>query len=62
MDNELLESTNRSDKSDFLRTSEYITDETCMACGDDKVYVYKSTKYTGYRGICITCKNNWPES
>ena len=34
----------------------------CMVCGSPKTYIMWCKGYSGYRGRCISCKHNWPES
>jgi len=34
----------------------------CLACGFSETRVIWSERYSGYRGICNSCKHNWPES
>ena len=34
----------------------------CMVCGSPKTYISWSRNYSGYRGRCIACEHNWPES
>lgn len=34
----------------------------CMACGSPVTYIIWSESYSGYRGKCIACDHNWPES
>ena len=41
-----------------------IEEETipCMVCGSSNIHTYWDRNYSGYRGTCMACKNNWPES
>jgi hypothetical protein len=34
----------------------------CMACDSPVTYIIWSKKYSGYRGECVACNHNWPES
>jgi len=34
----------------------------CQSCRLEKAVIYWNQKYQGYRGFCIVCGNNWPES
>ena len=40
--------------------AEYTT--ACMGCGSPVTYIIWSEKYSGYRGKCMNCNHNWPES
>ena len=34
----------------------------CMGCGSPVTYIIWSKSYSGYRGKCMVCNHNWPES
>ena len=44
--------------------SEKLEEQTipCGGCGSLKIHIVWDRNYSGYRGNCIICKNNWPES
>jgi len=44
--------------------SEKFKEETmpCMVCGSPNIHISWDRNYSGYRGNCMACKNNWPES
>ena len=33
----------------------------CVVC-DNPAPIVHEPRYSGYRGICLECKGNWPES
>lgn len=45
-----------------IADTEEVESISCQACGFSKTYITWSVKYSGYRGFCVTCKHNWPES
>lgn len=39
-----------------------ITHTVCTVCETEIALVIDEPRYNGYRGICFSCKGNWPES
>jgi len=35
---------------------------TCGACEKQSAIIAWNNSYSGFRGYCHICKNNWPES
>jgi len=35
---------------------------TCNSCGKDSARLFWDQRYNGYRGMCMLCEGNWPES
>ncbi len=34
----------------------------CNTCAKKSAFVIWDERYSGYRGVCIFCGGNWPES
>jgi len=35
---------------------------TCGVCEKKSAIIIWDNRYSGFRGYCLICKNNWPES
>ena len=58
----ILETFGKNPKIISDADAEEIQSTSCKACGFSRTWVMWSTKYSGYRGFCMSCKHNWPES
>jgi hypothetical protein len=34
----------------------------CIVCNKQIAVIIEEPRYNGYRGICLKCDGNWPES
>ena len=34
----------------------------CESCEKQSAVLFWDIRYNGYRGMCMVCKGNWPES
>ena len=46
---------------DLLSETEGV-EVTCGACESKSAEIRWDKRYSGFRGFCNACKNNWPES
>jgi Zn ribbon nucleic-acid-binding protein len=41
---------------------EDVSPTACQSCGFSDTLIIWSEKYSGDRGVCVSCEHNWPES
>ena len=58
---EMLSETFRAE-FELLKEKTQAQPMSCMACGCENTEIIWSDNYSGFRGMCIRCMCNWPES